>query len=126
MRHQPRFSLTGRRTVVWLGIIVVVLITFISLTKGLKPNSVLKPGLSWLIALLAWALAVLAWDLAIVWIEYVSEGRHLDYLKEVWGIREPRSKRTRRARAGRREVWPGDRAPEQRKVWWIPTQKGGR
>jgi hypothetical protein len=114
-RH--RFSLTGRRTVTWVGIILVVLGTFIYLTWRLPPNAIIKPALAWLVALIAWALAVLFWDLAIVWIEYVSESRHLDYLKEVWGVKEPRVRR------GPRPSITGDKpAP----VWWLrsPRSRG--
>ena len=99
--------LTRRRTVTWVGIFAVVIATFIALTRDLSPNAVVKPALSWLIALVAWALAVLFWDLAIVWIEYVSQSRHLDYLKKVWGVAGPVE--------GRPEV----DARNRDRIWWL-------
>jgi 4-amino-4-deoxy-L-arabinose transferase-like glycosyltransferase len=98
-------ALTRRRTVTWVGILGVTAVAFIALTRELSPNAVVKPALSWLIALIAWALAVLFWDLAIVWIEYVSQRRHLEYLKEVWGVAGPPEPPADAAKAEPERLW---------------------
>ena len=54
-----------------------------------------------------WSTSASALDLAIVWIEYVSRRRHLDYLREVWGIG--------------REAPPAEvgRAAQAARLWWL-------
>jgi len=100
--------LKRRRTITWVGILGVTALVFVSITRGLTPEAVGKPALSWLIALIAWALAVLFWDLAIVWIEYVAGARHLKYLQEVWGLEAEAPER----------IPAAAQADARERVWW--------
>ncbi len=100
-----------RRTVTWVGIFAVAAAVFVRLTYNHSPNAIVKPALSWLLALLAWALAVLFWDLAIVWIEYVSQRRHLEYLNKVWGITRPPVRPPEIAAP----------AEDRERIWWTRT-----
>ena len=111
-------ALTRRRTVTWAGILGVTAVVFIGLTRDLSPNAVVKPALSWLVALVAWALAVLFWDHAIVWIEYVSQRRHLDYLREVWGVTDGVPSAEAGARAEAESAARPVGAEQRRRLWW--------
>lgn len=75
-----------RRAITWAVILLAVSVLLVVLAANRGAGAVFGQTLRIAIGLLCWALAMLTWNLAVVWIEYVSQSRHLQRLRHFWRV----------------------------------------